>query len=103
MLTKAYIPYGGYYSSPFCRWQGKMQNENSIVLGAETSKRWLVEKGYDAGMFDYLYLGVTISLIHQFFSTLGSGLDGGRPCSRFYLEPGLYHRDNLCFSGSRRC
>jgi len=46
MLKKAFIPYGGYYSSPFCRWQGSMQNENSIVLGAETSKRWLAEKGY---------------------------------------------------------
>jgi acetyl-CoA acetyltransferase len=68
MLKKAFIPYGGYYSSPFCRWQGKMQNENSIVLGAETSKRWLAEKGYDAGMFDYLYLGVTISQIHQFYA-----------------------------------
>ena len=68
MLKKAFIPYGGYYSSPFCRWQGSMQNENSIVLGAETSKRWLAEKGYDAGMFDYLYLGVTISQIHQFYA-----------------------------------
>ena len=68
MLTKAFIPYGGYYSSPFCRWQGSMQNENSIVLGAETSKRWFAHKGYDAGMFDYLYLGITISQIHQFYA-----------------------------------
>ena len=68
MLTKAFIPYGGYYSTPFCRWQGSMQNENSIVLGAETSRRWLAQKGYDAGMFDYLYLGVTISQIHQFYA-----------------------------------
>jgi hypothetical protein len=21
--TKAYIPYKGYYSTPFCRWQGE--------------------------------------------------------------------------------
>ena len=68
MLKKAFIPYGGYYSSPFCRWQGSMQNENSIVLAAETSKRWLAEKGFDAGMFDYLFLGITISQIHQFYA-----------------------------------
>jgi len=34
MLTKAFIPYKGYYSSPFSRWQGTMANENAIVLGA---------------------------------------------------------------------
>ncbi len=68
MLKKAFIPYGGYYSTPFCRWQGSLANENSIVLAAETSKRWLADKAWDPGMFDYLYLGVTISQIHQFYA-----------------------------------
>jgi hypothetical protein len=44
MLTKAYIPYRGYFSSPFARWQGTLANENAISLAAETSKRWLSEK-----------------------------------------------------------
>lgn len=43
MLTKAYIPYKGYFSSPFSRWQGSMANENSIVLAADSAKRWLAE------------------------------------------------------------
>ncbi|MCG6908851.1 MAG: thiolase family protein [Deltaproteobacteria bacterium] len=68
MLKNAYIPYGGYYSTPFCRWQGSLANENSIVLAAETSKRWLAFKEWDPGMFDYLYLGITISQIHQFYA-----------------------------------
>ena len=34
MLTKAFIPYNGYYSSPFCRWQGSMANENAMVWGS---------------------------------------------------------------------
>lgn len=68
MLTKAFIPYKGYYSTPFCRWQGKLANENSIVLAANTSKRWLEEKKWEADMFDYLYLGVTISQLHQFYA-----------------------------------
>ena len=38
MLTKVYIPYKGYFSSPFSRWQGSMANENSIELAAETAK-----------------------------------------------------------------
>ncbi len=68
MLKKAFIPYGGYYSTPFCRWQGSLANENSIVLAAETSKRWLESKDLNPGIFDYLYLGVTISQIHQFYA-----------------------------------
>jgi acetyl-CoA acetyltransferase len=69
MLTKAFIPYKGYYSTPFCRWQGSMANENSIVLAGNTAKRWLAEKKLDPGIFDYLILGVTISQLHQFYSS----------------------------------
>jgi acetyl-CoA acetyltransferase len=60
MLTKAFIPYGGYYSTPFAKWQGSLANENSITLGAETTRRWLVHKGWDPNMYDYLILGITI-------------------------------------------
>ncbi|MBC2743769.1 MAG: thiolase family protein, partial [Desulfosarcina sp.] len=68
MLTKAFIPYQGYYSTPFCRWQGAMANENSIVLGATTAARWITEKGWEPGIFDYLVFGNTISQLHQFYS-----------------------------------
>ena len=44
MLSKVYIPYKGYFSSPFARWQGSLANENAISMAAETSKRWLAEK-----------------------------------------------------------
>ena len=67
MLTKAYIPYRGYYSSPFSRWQGSMANENSIVLAAETAKRWLAEKNWDPKIFDYLFLGITVHQLHGFY------------------------------------
>ena len=67
MLSKAFIPYGGYYSSPFARWQGSMANENSIVLGAETSKQWFASKGWDPKMFDYLILGITIGQPKVFY------------------------------------
>ena len=43
MLTKAYIPYKGYYSTPFARWQGSMANAHAIHLAAETSNRWFSE------------------------------------------------------------
>ncbi|MEA3230963.1 MAG: thiolase family protein [Thermodesulfobacteriota bacterium] len=69
MLTKAYIPYGGYYSSPFARWQGSFANDNAIVLGAETAKRWLAEKNWDPEMFDYLYLGMTVGQHYLFYGS----------------------------------
>ena len=69
MLTKAYIPYRGYYSSPFCKWQGSMQHDNSIELGAKTSKRWFAEKGIDPKEFEYLYLGITVGQHRVFFGS----------------------------------
>jgi acetyl-CoA acetyltransferase family protein len=68
-FTKAYIPYNGYYSSPFSRWQGSMQNENSIELGAKTARRWFLEKKkIDPSIIDYLYFGITIHQHHLFYS-----------------------------------
>ena len=57
MLTKAYIPYGGYYSTPFVRWQGSLASENAIALGAATSKRFLEAKKWDPNMLDYVHVG----------------------------------------------
>jgi len=69
MLTKAYIPYGGYYSSPFARWQGTLANENAIALGADTAKRWLESKGWDPQMLEYLYLGITVGQHYVFYGS----------------------------------
>jgi acetyl-CoA acetyltransferase len=67
MLSKAFIPYRGYYSTPFSRWQGTLANENAITLGAETSKRWLASKEWDAKIFDYLILGITVGQPKMFY------------------------------------
>jgi acetyl-CoA acetyltransferase family protein len=68
MLTKAYIPYGGYYSSPFCRWQGKMANENAIELGAKTARRWFLSRDVDPTVVDYVYYGITVTQRYMFHS-----------------------------------
>lgn len=69
MLEKAYIPYGGYFSSPFCRWQGSLANENAITLGAATAKRWLAHKKWDPKTIDYLILGITIHQQRGFYGS----------------------------------
>ena len=30
-LTKAFIPHGGNWASPFVKWQGSQSNENSVT------------------------------------------------------------------------
>jgi len=67
MLEKVYIPYGGYFSSPFSRWQGTLANDNSITLGAATAKRWLEQKSWDPKIFDYFYLGITVHQLAGFY------------------------------------
>jgi len=67
MLTKAYIPYKGYYSSPFAKWQGSLANEHSIVLGAKTARAWLAARNISPESFDYLILGITVGQPHVFY------------------------------------
>lgn len=67
MYSKAYIPYGGYYSTPFARWQGSLQNEHSVELAAATAKRWLATREIDPKIFEYLNFGKTIGQLHTFY------------------------------------
>ena len=67
MLTNAYIPYKGYYSTPFARWQGTLANENAIELGARTARAWLSAKDISPKAFDYLILGLTVGQPAMFY------------------------------------
>lgn len=64
--TKAYIPYKGYYTTPFSRWQGSMQYDNAVELAANTAKRWFLEKKVDPAILDYMYFGSTVAQNHWF-------------------------------------
>ena len=67
MFTKAYIPYRGYYSSPFSKWQGSFANEHSIVFGSKTAKNWLASRDITPDIFDYLILGITVDQPQIFY------------------------------------
>jgi acetyl-CoA acetyltransferase len=60
MFTQAFVPYRGYWSSPFCKWQGAFQNEDSVKLGAATAKQFIALRGYEAEFFDGIVYGSTI-------------------------------------------
>lgn len=60
MFTKAFVPYKGYWSSPFSKWQGSFQNADSVELGAATAKKFLALRGYSPDIFDGIVYGSTI-------------------------------------------
>ena len=67
MFNKAYVPYKGYWSSPFCRWQGGLQNENAIVCGAASAKNFFEIRDITPNMCDGLVLGTSVPQKQCFF------------------------------------
>jgi len=51
-----------------------MQHDNAITLGAETARRWFLEKRrIDSTVIDYLYFGSTVAQVYWFQSHQWSG------------------------------
>jgi acetyl-CoA acetyltransferase family protein len=66
-MTKSYIPYRAYWSSPFCRWQGSLANTNSLELVATAAAGLLADRGIASEQLDSLVLGVTVPQHHSFY------------------------------------
>ncbi len=66
-LERAYIPYGAYWSSPFCRWQGGIGHVHSMELAAETARGALEARGISLEHIDALTLGITVHQRHSFY------------------------------------
>jgi acetyl-CoA acetyltransferase len=60
MFKNVYVPYKGYWSSPFCRWQGALQNQHAVELAAATAKRFFELRGITPDIFDGIVFGSTI-------------------------------------------
>ncbi|MBC7248655.1 MAG: thiolase family protein [Anaerolineae bacterium] len=67
MFKNVYVPYKGYWCSPFCRWQGSLQNENATELAAVAAKRFLELRGITPDVFDGIVYGATIPQRQWFF------------------------------------
>lgn len=67
MLEKAQIPYGMYWSSPFCRWQGSLSGQHSIELAAHVAKERLETRGVDLDRIDGAMLGMTVPQRDSFY------------------------------------
>jgi acetyl-CoA acetyltransferase family protein len=62
-----WIPYGGYWSSPFCAWQGSFATLPPIPFAAELTARALAERGIEPAAIDGLCLGTTIPSRYSFY------------------------------------
>ncbi len=51
-FSKACIPYGGYWSTPFCRWQGSFGHLHALKLGAEVAVGALAQRKISAEVLD---------------------------------------------------
>ena len=68
-FKNTFIPYGGYWSTPFCSWQGSFQNLHAIRFAAETGKRFLEKNKISPKDFDEVVLGITVPQPSAFYGT----------------------------------
>jgi len=66
-FDKAYVPYGGYWCTPFARWQGSFANLHPLPFAAEVARRALSERGLAPGVFDAVHLGMTVPAPAAFY------------------------------------
>jgi acetyl-CoA acetyltransferase len=66
-FTKAFIPYGAYWSSPYSKWQGSFANLHALQLAATTARKFFELKKIDVGRLDNGYLGMTIPQTSCFY------------------------------------
>ena len=62
-----FVPYGAYWSTPFCKWQGSLGHLNAIALAADSTKRALAERKVDPAKIDGIALGYTVLQKHQLY------------------------------------
>jgi acetyl-CoA acetyltransferase len=66
-MTKRYIPFGGYWSTPFARWQGSFADLHAVEFAAHVARLELEKRRLSPKIFDYGVLGLTIPQHHTFY------------------------------------
>ncbi|MEE2721603.1 MAG: thiolase family protein [Pseudomonadota bacterium] len=66
-MSDAYIPYGGYWSTPFAKWQGSLSHLNSVEFAAHVAKDELDRRSIDPADFDMAVLGITVPQHKSFY------------------------------------
>ena len=66
-FEKTFIPYDGYWSTPFCRWQGNFAHLHSMVFAAEICKGAFPARRISPKIFDGIVLGMTVPQKSSFY------------------------------------
>ena len=67
MFAKSFIPYGGYWSTPFARWQGSFANLHALKFAADVTRKALEARNISSKTFSNVYLGMTIPATQSFY------------------------------------
>ena len=67
MFQNSYVPYGGYWSTPFVKWQGNFANLHALAFAAEIAKQALAARQIAPDRFSSLYLGNTVPAPQSFY------------------------------------
>ena len=66
-FESTYIPFGAYWSTPFCKWQGNFATLHPMRFAADVTRRALAERRLPADGFDALFLGMTVPAPNSFY------------------------------------
>ncbi len=66
-LENSYVPYGGYWCTPFVKWQGKFADLHPVKFAAGITRQALEERGISPETFTSLYFGTTVPSKHSFY------------------------------------
>ncbi len=66
-FDKAYLPAGGYWSSPFCKWQGSFAALHTVHFAADVTKKALAQREIPAEGFDTIVFGWSIPAKRIFY------------------------------------
>jgi acetyl-CoA acetyltransferase len=66
-FQNTYIPYGGFWYSPFARWQGSFADLHPLKFAAEVAIKALAEREITPDVFTNLYLGYTVPSRQSFY------------------------------------
>jgi acetyl-CoA acetyltransferase len=66
-FQNVFIPYGGYWCTPFVKWQGNFAPLHPLTFAADVTRRALAERNIPPSSFDALYLGMTVPAKGSFY------------------------------------
>lgn len=68
-FEKTFIPYGAYWSTPFCKWQGSLSTQHAVILAGQVAREALAARKIPAEALDRLVLGMTVPQKHALYAT----------------------------------